>query len=70
MKLSQEYRVLVEKVRKIDEDAAEFLLHEVPKMESWVDVGDLASCFLWKASPQRRLYWANIDETLVNEIVE
>ncbi len=63
-KLSQEYKVLVEKVREIDEDAAEFLLHEAPKMESWVDRSDLASCFLWKASPQGRLYWANIAETI------
>lgn len=52
---------LIDKVEKINPEAAEYLRTEVPKLPSF-NAGrkDLITLFLWNDSPQGREYWNNI----------
>ena len=62
---------LIEAVRAIDENAAEYLEHEAPKLNSYGSgEGDVFNAFpldsimAWSETPQGHDYWRNIRNLL------
>jgi hypothetical protein len=58
--LSKEYEGLIKRVAKIDEEAAEFLKTEMPKLEGFEDRGNLSGVIVWDDTPQGHEYWHEI----------
>ena len=54
--MSREFTELVNRVRRIDPLAAEYLLMHHPNTE----VGDLSGVMLWSKTPQGHEYWRRI----------
>ena len=63
-KLSKRYLNLVDRVRKIDENAADYLLYEAPHLPGFADYPKLCSVFAWTETPQGHAYWENIAQQL------
>lgn len=59
---------LISKVRKIDPEAADYLVEEAPKLKSYSNAPDenneLNNLFSWKYSKQGHKFWSNIDRQL------
>ena len=68
MKLSNDYLKLVIRVRELDEDAADYLVDEAPKLGSFRDRGSLMLTFDWPETPQGDLYWRELAEQLDAQI--
>ena len=69
--LSQPYQKLITAVAEINSDAATYLEHEAPKLESFDDLGFddapstiLEHAFTWSESPQGTMFWLKIANTL------
>jgi len=63
------YQLLIDRVKKIDCDAANYLLHVLPVQTRKSNYRfnpnqDLAACFLWSWTPQGNTYWLKIDTAL------
>jgi hypothetical protein len=58
------YSKLIENVRIISKDAAEYLETKAPKLEGFSYRRDLNSCFMWSKTPQGFTYWNNLNEAL------
>lgn len=52
-----EYVNLIERVRKIDPEAAEYLSGPAREVESFNPWGEIDGLFLWKNTPQGPKYW-------------
>ena len=65
----QAYKELVDKVRTIDKDAADFLLSfdvlSGAYSHDFKFCGSLISLFFWKGTPQGHTYWSNINDKLI-----
>lgn len=67
------YQDLIERVRKIDEDAAEYLAgDEVKRLPTFAQEDMLTACFFFGYTPQGFTYWYKIAALLgeVNEMGE
>jgi hypothetical protein len=60
------YNDLADRVRKVDADAADYLLEEAIKLPCFCYSDILISCFNWSKTPQGHEYWFNINEELTN----
>lgn len=59
------YAGLIERVRKIDPSAAEYLAgEEIRELGSFGQNEDLKSIMVWSCTPQGFGYWCNINEQL------
>jgi hypothetical protein len=62
---------LINDVRKLDTEAADYLENGAPKLGSYDDnkgEGDeLSALFIWSESPQGTRYWANLDDILYDQ---
>jgi len=59
--LTNQYLKLVEEVRKIDVQAAEYMLNEVPKLSFFnVNASGISGIFDWERTPQGTQFWAKI----------
>jgi hypothetical protein len=67
------YERLIEKVREIDEDAANYLNTEARKLSSFSELHcpsaaiRLLSAFTWRETPQKHDYWFNIYRKLQDQ---
>ncbi len=69
----QDYAALIERVAKIDVDAAAWMLFEAPKMkipEDFEYSENLLKCFSWFDTLQGFEYWWRIHEKLRSSIIE
>jgi len=55
--MNEDYKELVERVRGLDPEAAEYMETEAPKLERFYPSGALAGCFVWDHTPQGQEYW-------------
>ena len=59
---------LIEKVREIDQAAADYLRNEAPKLDRYAGGGEdnisLDSIMAWPETPQGLAYWDDINEKL------
>ena len=65
------YQLLIDRVRKVDSDAADYMLYVLPvipwtenKNLCFAPRQDLASCFRWAWTPQGHRYWRRINDTI------
>jgi len=65
------YQLLIDRVAKIDQDAAMWLLHEAPviprlknRLIRFYPNQGLSVCFVWAWTPQEYRYWRGIDRIL------
>jgi hypothetical protein len=59
-KLTREYRSLVARVRKIDKEAADYMLYSASALPCFVDDRSLVNSFAWDDTPQGHSYWSEI----------
>ena len=65
---SDQYLALIEKVRVIDEAAAEYMIKDAPKLSSFnCHAIALGACFMWRETKQGYSYWAEIAKKLNEE---
>jgi hypothetical protein len=62
--MNQEYADLIERVRKIDSEAADYMEEEAPKLCDFNESNVLWDCFIWMHTPQGTDYWADISDKL------
>lgn len=66
--MTKEFRDLIDRVAKIDVEAAKYLETEVHKLPSFhrpvYTECTLPRLFIWDSSPQGRRYWLEINEKL------
>ena len=60
----KDYVELVEKVRKIDKEAALFMEDEVTSFDNVDFTSSLGSAFTWSETPQGHRYWENLRNKL------
>jgi hypothetical protein len=60
----EEYLELVERVRVIDEDAADYMLDDARALKDFEPLCNLAYVFTWADSPQGHDYWSEISRKL------
>ena len=68
IKNKQAYLQLVEKVRTIDPEAAEYMIFHAPHMDTlggFKLTGDLSYAFRWFETPQGYAYWEKIYRKLL-----
>lgn len=58
------YNKLIDAVREIDKEAADYLEFEAPKLRDWSPSRNLSGVMYWKETPQGGRYWANIYDDL------
>lgn len=65
------YYELIERVRAIDEDAAEYMLAEAPLIGdiNFVDDANVDECFMWDQTRQGHEYWQRIHMKLWHESI-
>jgi hypothetical protein len=65
MRFSEEaYQELIERVRVLDAEAAEYLETKARSSDSHVLTNMLSGSFIWDRTPQGHAYWDAIDEKL------
>lgn len=59
---------VIDAVREIDSDAADYLENEAPKLDTWFSDNDdhLDFMFTWADTPQGHDYWENIFIELID----
>jgi len=62
--LTPEYFALIEAVRKIDIQAAEYLENEAPKLLSFKPRNNIDGSFTWARTPQGNGYWSNLNSRI------
>lgn len=62
--ITNEYLSLVNRVREIDEDAANYLMFSAPQLSSFFPNRVLCAAFSWSESIQGLEYWDNINRLL------
>lgn len=65
-----DYKGLIERVRRIDRQAAEYLENEAPSLMWFLYDAKLGRCFLWCETPQGHDYWERINELLAGPFSE
>ena len=60
----KDYVDLIERVRLIDQEAAEFLRGGVCRCDNVQFSGVLSGCFIWAKTPQGHRYWEDIEQKL------
>ena len=63
-KRKQAYLQLVENVRTIDPEAAEYMVLCAPHLNRFAFYGDLPSAFMWSDTPQGYTYWSELNKKL------
>ena len=58
------YQELIERVRKIDKEAAEYLERDAPVLKSFAPADNLHACFIWATTPKGEQYWNNLSYLL------
>ena len=58
------YQELIERVRKIDKEAAEYLEEEAMLLPYFTPKAILRYCFFYTDAPQGQLYWQNLSKQL------
>lgn len=59
-----EYIELIDRVRELDPEAAEYLINEAPLLGSFHFSNKLDSVFRWSETPQYIEHWFRIDDEL------
>lgn len=59
-----EYQILINEVRVVDPEAAEYLERGAPRLTDFAHSGNLADCFTWCDTPQGHYYWYSIDRRI------
>ena len=59
------YLKLVNKVKKVDKEAAKYLREEAPKLKDFGLGKNLSWCFIWEDTPQGHKYWQRVEEALL-----
>jgi hypothetical protein len=62
------YEKLIERVRKINSDAAKYLETEAKDLPNFMEVDDLCCVMEWKLTPQGHDYWSSINKILERNI--
>jgi len=60
MELSQKYLDLIDRVNKINADAAAYMMNEAPALTSFKNVGDLSYTFNWASTRFGHEFWDDI----------
>jgi len=60
----EEYSGLIDRVRKIDSKAADYMQSEARALLRFSPGVSLLNCFAWSDTPQGRPYWKALDATV------
>jgi len=67
---TKEYHRLIEVVRTIDFEAAEYMLNEAPKLHSFIPKSNINLSFRFISTPQGFNYWAKLNDKAIQIITD